>query len=121
MLEEKVKKLAAKPSFKQLKIFNENLVAEERAKVELTLNQPIYEVFFITDLAKVLMYGSHYNYIKRKYPDWRLLFTDTDSLTFQIQTSNVYKEDYAEKHLFDFSGYAKENPLCDGENKKTNR
>ena len=69
MLEEKLKKLAAKPSFKQLKIFNENLVAEERAKVELTLNQPIYEVFFITDLAKVLMYGSHYNYIKRKYPD----------------------------------------------------
>ena len=63
MLEEKLKKLAAKPSFKQLKIFNENLVAEERAKVELTLNQPIYEIFFITDLAKVLMYDSHYNYI----------------------------------------------------------
>lgn len=39
--EENVKKLAAQPPFKQSKIFHENLVAAERAKVELTLNYPI--------------------------------------------------------------------------------
>ena len=36
--EKKLKKLAAQPSFKQFKILNENLVAVERAKVELTFN-----------------------------------------------------------------------------------
>ena len=39
--EEKLKKLAVQLSFKQFKIFNDNLVAVERAKVELTLSRPI--------------------------------------------------------------------------------
>ena len=82
--EEKLKKLAAQPSFKQFKTFHENLVAVERAKVELTLNRPIYVGFAILDLSKTLMHDFHYNYIKRKYPDSTLLFTDTDSLTYQI-------------------------------------
>ena len=38
----------------------------------------------------MLMYNFHYNYMKQKYPDSALLFTDTDSLTYQIQTVNVY-------------------------------
>ena len=41
--EEKLKKLGAQPSFKQFKIFIENLVAEEQAKVEITLNRPIWD------------------------------------------------------------------------------
>ena len=116
--EEKLKKLAAQPSFKQFKIFHENLVAVWRAKVELTLNQPIYVGFTTLDLSKRLMYDFHYSYIKRKYPDLTLLFTNTDSLTDQIQTDNVYEDFYADKQLFDFSGYKKESPFCDGEKKK---
>ena len=57
------------------------------------------------------MYDFHYNYIKRKYPDSTLLFTNTDSLKYQIQTDNVYEDFYADKHLFDFSGYEKESPF----------
>ena len=83
-LEEKLKKLATQPSIKQFKIFHENLVAVERAKVELTLNQPIYVGFAILDLSKILMYDFHYSYIKGKYPGSALLFTDTDSFTYQI-------------------------------------
>ena len=82
--EEKLKKLDAQPSFKQLKIFHEKLVAVERAKVELTLNRPIYAGFAILDLSKTLMYDFHYNYIKRKHRDSTLLFTDTDSLKYQL-------------------------------------
>ena len=59
--EEKLKKLAAQPSFKQYKIFHENLVTEERSKVELTLNRPIYVGFAILDLSKTLIYDFHYN------------------------------------------------------------
>ena len=47
-----------------------------------------------------------------------LLFTDTDSLMYQIQTDNVYEDFYADKYLFDFSGYVKESPFYDDENKK---
>ena len=64
------------------------------------------------------MYDFHYNYIKPKYSVSTLLFTDTDSLTYQIQTDNVYEDFYADKHLFDFSGYEKKSPFCNDENKK---
>ena len=116
--EEKLKKLAAQPSFNQFKSFHENLVAVEWAKVELTLNRPIYVEFAILDLSKILMYDFHYNYIKCKYPDSTLLFTDTDSLTYQIQVENVYKDFYADKQLFDFYAYEKESRFYNDENKK---
>ena len=89
--EEKLKKLSTQPSFKQFKIFHENLVAMERAKVELTLSRPIYVGFAILDLSKTLMYNFYYNYIKRKYPDSKLLFTNTDSLRYQIKTDTMYE------------------------------
>ena len=47
-----------------------------------------------------------------------LLFTNTDSLTYQIQMDNVYEDFYADTHLFDFSGYEKESPFYNDENKK---
>ena len=117
-LAEKLKKLTAQPSFKQFKIFHENLVAVERAKVELTLNRPIYMGFSILDLLKMLMHDFFYNYIKQKYPNSTLLFTDTDSLTYQIQTVNVCEDFYADKQLFNFSWYGKKSPFYNDENKK---
>ena len=45
----------------------------------------------ILDLSKVLMYEFHYVYIKNKYGNnSRLLFTDTDSLMYEIKTEDVY-------------------------------
>ena len=115
---EKLKKLAAQHSFKHFKIFHENLVAVERAKVELTLNRPIYVGFPILVLSKTLKYDFHYSYIKQKYPDSTLLFINTDSFTYQIHTDNVYEDFYADKYLFDFSGYMKESPFYNDENRK---
>ena len=48
------------------------------------------------------MYDFHYNYIQWNYPDLKLLFTDTDSFTYQIQTDNVYKNFCAIWLLYDF-------------------
>ena len=93
-------------------------MAMERAKVESMLNRPIYVGFAILDLSKTLMYDLHYNYIKPKCPDSTLLFTNTDSLTYQIQTDNVYEDFYVDKRLFDFSGYEKQSPFYNDENKE---
>ena len=116
--EEKLKKPAAYSSFKQFKIFHENLVAVKEAKVELTLNRPIYVAFVILDLSKTLIYDFHHIYINWKYPDLTLLFTDTGSLTYQIQTDNVYEDFYANNHLFDFPGCEEENTFDNDEIRK---
>ena len=35
----------------------------------------------------------------------KLLFTDTDSLTYEIETENVYKDFWNDKDTFDNSDY----------------
>ena len=47
-----------------------------------------------------------------------LLFTDTDSLTYEIKSEDVYKEFYKWKNLFDFSNYSKDSIFYDDTNKK---
>ena len=48
----------------------------------------------------------------------KLLFTDTDSLTYEIKSENVHKEFFKRKDLFDFSNYSKDSPFYDDANKK---
>ena len=50
----------------------------------------------VLDLSKLLMYDFHYNIIKKRHGNRaKLLFTDTDSLAYSIETPNVY----ADMHL----------------------
>ena len=46
-----------------------------------------------------------------------MLFTDTDSLTYEIKSENVYEEFFKWKDLFDFSNYSKDWKFFDGANK----
>ena len=64
-----------------------------------------------------LMYCFHYNFIKKNF-NAQLLFTDTDSLTYEIKSDNVYKDFYKWKDLFDFSNYSKDSEFFDDINKK---
>jgi hypothetical protein len=70
---------------------NEDTVLIERLRAEVVLDKPIYAGFAILELSKVLMYDFHYNVIVNKYGgNARLLFTDTDSLTYIIFTDDLY-------------------------------
>ena len=63
------------------------------------------------------MYDFHYNFIKKKF-NAELLFTDTDSLTYEIKSENVYEDFFKWKDLFDFSNYSKDSKFFDSTNKK---
>ena len=63
------------------------------------------------------MHDFHYNFIKKNF-DAELLFTDTDSLTYEIKSENVYEEFFKWKDLFDFSNYSKDSKFFDETNKK---
>ena len=115
----KLLKMTAKPTFVLSKIFNENLVAVHKIKGCLYLNRPSYVGMCILDLSKTLMYDFHYNYIKQKYNDKaKLLFTDTDSLTYEIETDDACKDFWKDKNKFDNSDYPAESQFFDKTNKK---
>ena len=117
--EKKLLKMASKPTYVSSKIFNKDLVAVHKIKETLTLNRPAYVGMCILDLSKTLMYDFHYNYIKKKYGDKaKLLFTDTDSLTYEIEANDVYQDFFNDKDKFDNSDYSQSSPYFDETNKK---
>ena len=63
------------------------------------------------------MYDFHYNLVKKNF-DAESLFTDTDSLTYEIKSENVYENFFRWKNLFDFSNFPKDSKFFDGTNKK---
>ena len=89
-------KCISKRSFDSQKIFSKNFVAIHEIKPVLTFNKPIYVGFSIADLRKLLMYEFHYKYIKSKY-DAKLLFTDTDSLVYEIKIEDICEDFYQDK------------------------
>jgi len=61
----------------------------------------------ILDLSKTLMYDFHYNYIKKKFGSKVILmFTDTDSLCYEIETEDFFKDISADlQEKFDTSNF----------------
>ena len=64
------------------------------------------------------MYEFHYDYIKNKYGNKaRLIFTDTDSLMYEIKTEDVFEDFSNDKKMFDFSDYSTKSKYCYYSNK----
>ena len=115
-------KLVMKPNFKSGTLLSENLMGCEIGKIKVVMNKPVYLGQVILDLSKIVMYEFHYDYMKQKYPEGSrlqgagfaplhgprltLCYMDTDSLIYDIETDDFYK-DIAEdvKDRFDTSGY----------------
>ena len=74
-------------------------------KPVLTLNKPIYVGFTVLVIIK-------------KHFDAKLLFTDTDSLTYEIKSKDVYEEFFEHKHLFDISNHRKDSKFFGPVNEK---
>ena len=120
--EKRLKKVVSKTNFHAFKIFNKDLTGVHLRKTKVYLNKPMYVGFAIVDMSKILMYDFHYNFIKQKYGEKaKLLFTDTDSLYYDIETNDIYHDSLQQSHLFDTSDYPKDHILYSDRNKKVLR
>ena len=66
--------------------------------------------------VKVLMYEFHHDYIRNKYDSSKHLFTDTDSLMYEIKTENVYEDFSSDKEILDYSNYSTKSKYFDDAN-----
>ena len=100
-------KYTSKPTYVTHKLFDKDFAAIHEIKPVFVLNKPIYVGFTVLELSKWMMYDFHCNFIKKNF-NAKLLFTDTDSLTYEIKSENVYEEFFKWKDLFDFSNYSRD-------------
>ena len=80
-------KCVSKPNFISQKVFDKTFIAVHQIKSMLTLNKPINVGFCILELSKLLMYKFHYDYVLKRF-NARMLFTDNDSLVYEIKDKN---------------------------------
>ena len=95
------------PTFCQFKIFDENLSAISSKKKTILWNKPTIVGACVLDLAKYHMFDFHYN-VMRKHLNCHVLYSDTDSLLYEIKHTDIYQELAVNKDLakhFDLSNY----------------
>ena len=103
-------KLVGNLNFKSSKIINGDLIGLELKYPYIKIKKPFFLGMSILELAKTYMFDFHYNEMKRVYgANIQLLYTDTDSLLYEIQTDNLEKdlEEKFDQGTFDFSNYSK--------------
>ena len=72
----------------------------------MVFNKPIYLGAVIFESSKLHMYQFWYDHLKQKYGNKiHLIYTDTDSFVIEVETDDIYKDMYADGHLYDFSDY----------------
>ena len=79
-------------------------------KTRIILDNPIYIGFRVFDLAKLEMQHFHYDVIQKQNWIANLLYTDTDSLIYEIYHQDIYEWIKNNIHHFDTSDYAENNP-----------
>ena len=83
--DESKKKLISQPTFRSLRVVNEELTAIGRIKASVCLNKPIYVGFCVLEFSKYVMYDFFYNQLTHIFPNMKLLFTDTHSLMVEVR------------------------------------
>lgn len=108
-------------SFKRSKIINKGLVGVEMKNTMVKMNKPFYVGNAVLELSKFHMYNFHYNVMKEVFQERiELLYTDTDSLLYEIRSLDPYAE-LREKNVinwFDFSNFPPEHPMFSDKNKR---
>jgi hypothetical protein len=110
-------RLINQPTCQGFKIFDQTLTAIHMMKSHVYAGKPVFVGQVVLDISKTLMYDFHYNTIKKEYGDRaRLLFTDTDSLCYSIETQYLYQDIGNSNELYDTSNYPVEHPIYSNAN-----
>ena len=112
-------KAVDKSLLKTIKIFDENLAAVTLKQTKIYWNKPTIVGACVLELAKYHMYNFHYKVMK-KFFDCQLVYSDTDSLLYEIKHPDLYQElveNHELKQNFDFSNYPRNHPLFSDNNK----
>ena len=110
-------KLIHKPHCLRFQVFAPELAAVELQKVKCKINKPTYVGFTVLELSKLHMYKFHYGCMRTWYPTAELLFTDTDSLVYEVFTDDLYVDLQNRQQHFDFSNYPNNHQLYSETNK----
>ena len=88
-----------------------------RKRELLTLNKPIYVECTVFELRKLEMYKFHYDFMKKKCKKCTLLFTETDSLCYEVD-EDFYEIMHQHKEFLDLSNQPKDSKYYSNDNKK---
>ncbi|XP_053206959.1 uncharacterized protein LOC128391138 [Panonychus citri] len=116
---EQALKLIRQPMFEHFYILDNDLAIIKMRKFEVKLDKPIYLGFTVLELSKLRMYELHYDYFYPRYGyKLKLVYTDTDSFIYHIQTDDFYEDLKSMGPIMDFSDYPQTHFLYDPINKK---
>ena len=108
----------SKPLFKQGREID-GLYLIEMMKDTVVMNKPIYVGTSILDLSKICMMRFHYEVIHKNLEgNYYVIFTDTDSLVYDIRHHDIYEWISQHREHFDLSD-SQGSELQDDTNKKT--
>ncbi|XP_053209662.1 uncharacterized protein LOC128393504 [Panonychus citri] len=112
MSRKKIQKLTKNPLFDQFMILDENKAICKLRNNSVVLDKPIHFGFTVLEYAKLKMYQLHYDTFKSYYGNKiKLIYTDTDSFIYHIQTNNFTHDLINFKDIMDFCDYPKNHPL----------
>lgn len=115
----KHQKLVGSPCYKASKIIHPKLVGVTLSYPAVKVKKPFYVGMAILEIAKVWMYSFHYEVMKAHFgSSLQLLYTDTDSLLYEVTHPHVYKELGKLSSFFDFSNYPVDHHLFSADGKR---
>jgi len=116
----KAKNVTSKPTLESFQVIHESLTIAKIRKTSIRWRQPTHVGAAILDYAKLCMYEFYCGYMAQKFlpENMKLLFTDTDSLCFELTVPNLYEyiKDDVDEH-FDTSNYEQTNVSYSDKNK----
>ena len=100
-------------TFKNFEINSDALLSVSFSASSIFWNKPTSVGATILDLSKLCLYKFHYEEMLPRYGSDRLkvVYKDTDSLLYRIQTIKLYADMSTFKHLHDISDYPEDHKL----------
>ena len=91
-------------------VFDKDYATIHEIKPVLMLKKLTYVGFAVLELSRWLMFDFHYNFVLKKSDD-EFLFTNADSLTYEIKSKDASEGFFKHKYFFDFSNYPEDSEV----------